>query len=406
MIPKDVDQITEADLKELIENFVAERKTIEYKRELPGKKDSDKKEFLADVSSFTNASGGDIVYGMDEENGLPKELTGLALDVGGVEREILRVEQLMASGIRPRIVGHKMREILLSNNKVALIVRVPKSWQSPHRVIFGGHDKFYGRNAKGKYPLDVDELRVAFNLSETISERIRSFRADRIAKILADEGPISLEPYAKIVLHVMPVGSFGRPQSYNIRKYYEEYKKINLLLKLNAFTSSGRRYNFNGILAYCMPRGGKCWSYVQLFKNGVVEAVDTYYIMERDGKKCVPSQYENRVVKGLENYLSLLKDLGVDMPAVVSLTLAGVQGYAMDKRYQPVHVQHRVVEPQRIVENILLVPEVEVRSYEEKAVDILKGSFDAVWNAGGLEGSPNYDHDGKWIGNGKGKKNA
>lgn len=108
MIPKDIDQITEANLKELIENSIAERKTIEYKRELPGNKDSDKKEFLADVSSFANASRGDIIYGIKEENSLPKEVRGLELDAGGVEREILRLEQLMASGIRPRIVGHKI----------------------------------------------------------------------------------------------------------------------------------------------------------------------------------------------------------------------------------------------------------------------------------------------------------
>lgn len=61
MISKGIEQITEEDLQNLIGNSVSERKTIEYKQTLPGNSDSDKKEFLADVSSFANASSGDLI---------------------------------------------------------------------------------------------------------------------------------------------------------------------------------------------------------------------------------------------------------------------------------------------------------------------------------------------------------
>jgi hypothetical protein len=43
----------------LVDNQVSEHKTIEYKEALLGNADGDKKEFLADVSSFANESGGD-----------------------------------------------------------------------------------------------------------------------------------------------------------------------------------------------------------------------------------------------------------------------------------------------------------------------------------------------------------
>ena len=56
-----VDQINESHLCALIENAVAERRTVEYKRELPERHDEAKKEFLADVSPFANANGGDLV---------------------------------------------------------------------------------------------------------------------------------------------------------------------------------------------------------------------------------------------------------------------------------------------------------------------------------------------------------
>ena len=66
MISKNIDQIIENDLKALIDNSVLEGKTIEYKQSLPSNSDSDKKEFLADISSFANASGGDLIYGIIE----------------------------------------------------------------------------------------------------------------------------------------------------------------------------------------------------------------------------------------------------------------------------------------------------------------------------------------------------
>jgi len=39
---------------------------LDYKRDVPGESDQDKKEFLADISSFANATGGDLIYGVDE----------------------------------------------------------------------------------------------------------------------------------------------------------------------------------------------------------------------------------------------------------------------------------------------------------------------------------------------------
>ncbi len=72
--------LDETDLQSLINNQVTEGKSVEYKSSLPGNSDRDKKEFLADVSSFSNSAGGYLLYGITEENGLPQELIGL----GGV----------------------------------------------------------------------------------------------------------------------------------------------------------------------------------------------------------------------------------------------------------------------------------------------------------------------------------
>ena len=115
MINKDIDQITEQDLQELIDNEVIEAKTSEYKGELPGGTDSEKKEFLADISSFANASGGDIIYGItsDKNTGKPLELKGLSIT--NADNEILRLENIIRDGIEPRIPSINTKSIQLTN---------------------------------------------------------------------------------------------------------------------------------------------------------------------------------------------------------------------------------------------------------------------------------------------------
>jgi predicted HTH transcriptional regulator len=80
---KTVDSIEEADLQELVDTQVRESKELDYKEHLSVEQPSEKKEFLNDISSFANASGGYLIYGIKESKedaGSPVELSGLQLD--------------------------------------------------------------------------------------------------------------------------------------------------------------------------------------------------------------------------------------------------------------------------------------------------------------------------------------
>ena len=77
---KPLDEIEESDLQALLDNPVPERKRIEYKSELPTDRFKDRKEFLADVSSFANTVGGYLVYRVREEDGMPVEMCGVEVD--------------------------------------------------------------------------------------------------------------------------------------------------------------------------------------------------------------------------------------------------------------------------------------------------------------------------------------
>lgn len=91
MISKPLDQITEEDLHNLVITAAAERKTLDYKQQLPETNDAGKRELLADVSSFANTAGGDLVFGMTENAGVPTGIPGV--QIGDTDQEILRFRQ-------------------------------------------------------------------------------------------------------------------------------------------------------------------------------------------------------------------------------------------------------------------------------------------------------------------------
>src|SRR5947209_3490588 len=157
---KHMEDVEEADLQGLVSGGVSEGRLIEYKLALPGGGDNDKKEFLADVSSFANTSGGDIVYGMREHQGAAAELVGIPARDWDAER--LRLEEIIRNGIAPRIPGLTIKVVPLESSGAALVIRIPRSFAKPHMVIFKGSSRFFSRNTSGKYQLDVAELRAAF----------------------------------------------------------------------------------------------------------------------------------------------------------------------------------------------------------------------------------------------------
>jgi predicted HTH transcriptional regulator len=133
LLGKALETINESDLQGLVDNRTIENKYLEYKRELPGERDSDKKEFLADISSFANTSGGDLIFGISTVRGTPREFCGL--QVANVDQEISRLENIMRTGLAPRIQTH-IRPVGKSESRIAIIVRVKKSWAAPHMITF------------------------------------------------------------------------------------------------------------------------------------------------------------------------------------------------------------------------------------------------------------------------------
>ena len=267
---KPLDAIKEEDLRNLVNEKVFECKILEYKKTLPNFGiPNNKKEFLADVSSFANASGGDLIYGIEEDKGIPVEAYGLEIPDKDIDKLKRQIEGIIRLNIGPRIPGVSIQPIKLENGRYIIIIRIPKSWASPHMVTLElrDHERFFSRTSSGKYPLDVSELRTAFVLSETIAERIKNFRNDRISNILSGETPVPLDDNPKIILHVIPFTAFDISKTLPTSSLTEISRKIHPIFNITAYH---HRYNLDGYLAY---RDEPSDGYLQLFRNGIIEVV-------------------------------------------------------------------------------------------------------------------------------------
>lgn len=392
---KNLSSIVIEDLQALIDNEVSESKTIEFKETLPSNSRDDKKEFLADVSSFANAGGGLLIYGIKEEQGIAVELSGLRNI--NVDSEILRLENLLRDSIEPRVPSIQISSVPLQSGGNILIIQVPRSWAQPHVVNFSGHWRFYSRNSAGKYALDVSELRSAFNLSGAIAERIRLFRTERLGKIFAGETPLMLAGGAKVVLHVVPLNSLDTAaEVFDVSKFADE-QYLYAPISANGWNN---RYNFDGYLTYAEKSDDmNASTYLQIFRNGIIEAVDERLLRPRIGNgRSIPSvAFEDTLLKSLLRYLEIQKRLGIPTPLFVMLSIIGVSGYVMNARGP----RHRFLvedEGHPIDRDVLVIPEIMIDDFNCDPFETMRPAFDAVWNAAGWPRSMNYDREGKWIG--------
>jgi hypothetical protein len=381
--------IAEQDLMELLTNAVPEGLMLDYKRDLPGGADGDKREFLADVSSFANSYGGDLLFGMEERDDRPVAVPG----VPPIEAasSILRLESSIREGITPRINGVVSRVIALASGKCVLIIRIPRSFAAPHMVTFGNLSRFYARTTRGKYQLNVDELRRAFVAGETAREHAVAFRAERIAHILAGDTPIHMDDRAKVVLHMLPLENTGSSGSFPLDRVVASPARPKPL------HSEHRqyRYNLNGLLFYASgEHRDKTHSYLQIFRSGALEAVCSSLVWPDGADKFIRTVVvEPNVIDGLHEYREFYAAMDVAPPFTAMVSLLGVQGYRVLPK-----IANRDWGSFRLplAEVDLLLPDVQIADSSVASSDVLRSAFDVLWQAAGWERSMNYGPDGSY----------
>lgn len=388
MIPKRFADIEKSDIDALLENAVSESRTLDYKEKLPGNSSEDRKEFLADVISFANASGGDLVFGVSEQRDAENKLTGLPgsiLGLAGInaDNEILRLESMLRDNIEPRLPSVRMCGIPGFTEGPVIIIRVEQSWTAPHRSKQDRH--FYSRTSAGKYQMDVGEIRSAFALSSNLADSIRQFRDGRLARIVADEIPVPFGIGAWMVLHLIPQSSVLPSTVINLQPFVQNNSDRQLLRPMR-YDSWNSRYNYEG---YCTSN---TLSYTQLFRSGAIEFALGNLASDEQGTLAIPAAVATgELLYSVELGLNALHKLDVSLPIFALISFVDVINHKL-----AIHQQWMNTYP--IDRNVLMLPDIMISDWDTEPHRLLQPTFDALWQTVGFPKCTYYDHDGSWIG--------
>jgi hypothetical protein len=375
---------SEQDLTNLIQNEVIENQTLEYKKAISLDQKLAKTEFLRDVSSFANAVGGHLIIGIDEVDGKPASVS----PVSNVSAEdlIQQIKQLCSAHIEPKLVGIQYQPINIQGGFV-LVMWIPKTWSGPHMVKME-EDRFWVRHANGKERMTVPELRASYLLSQSVAERMRSFRVRRLASIVAEETPIPLIGDAKVVLHILPLSAFDQTSEVDISKF-DQGPLVARPMHLERWSSG---FNFDGHYAGSLETHVASTDYIQVFRNGCIELANTSLLLPHREQKLFTRTLEITLAKALSESLSLLANLGLGPPAFGMVSLLNVRGYSMeiDPRFQTSYGR-------RCDRQQILLPDFEIKEFLHPASHILlKQSSEILWQSCGYARSLHYDAAGNW----------
>lgn len=381
------EQIDLNDLQELVQVEVPESLRLEYKSEIYGNSDSDKRELLKDVSSFANAHGGHLILGIQEANGIATKLVGVKCD--DPDAEILRMVQILRSGIEPVISGTQIKALPLDKDRCAFLLRIPRSWNPPHRVIAKNINRFYMRHSAGIHEPSIEELRILFSQSSTALEAAKAFRDERIRSIYENEGPRPLIGNGRLIIHIIPTAAFSGMVNINIGAAHEAHQHFRPLASMGMTP----RFNYYGFIN---ERGGDDnYGYTQVFRNGSLEATMANLVRERDGSLGIPGlKVERSIFEVLSSYIFGLRDIGVPPPLIIMITFEGVGG----AHYHAIRNDWDGYYP-TLPNDLICLPECFLEDYGEPISHhrAVRPAFDALWNAIGYSEAQLFNEEGQWI---------
>ena len=371
-------EIIENDIQDLIDNKISEQKTLEYKRQLPDKNKEDEKiKILQCITSFANTDGGVIVFGLSAN----KEDD--SIEVHGIDTptdsDFLYLQNIIKDRIAPRMNPPDFKDLLINGKKIYLM-KIYSSYTKPHFV--NSNFIFYGRNSSGKYALDITDIRNLFLQSKNIEEQFENFKIQRIMKLKSGNFPFKYNSNKIISLHIASISSLNN----NIQLSMSEHKndfQVFLPMKNGGYS---RVINYDGCLNYWYEREGKMYSYVQIFRSGIIEATQFNFFNYENENIIYGKQVESELILAIKKYINGLDNINVGFPFFISISLLNIKGHKIVVNRNSNNFTHP--DFLEIFDEDLLLPTIFVENINELE-EKMKFCFDVFWNSNGYTGSPN-----------------
>lgn len=389
-LPSNLLETTQADIQRLIAERVQEGQHLDFKRELPTAWDAAAKhDLLADVTAFANSGGGDVVFGVDE-NEAAEASAIVPQAFASVDQEVRRLQDFLLNLTEPRLPGVQVHALPVTEGDATgyvVLIRVAQSWAGPHRVKTNQH--VYVREGLRKRPVDVPELRALFLRTENQAQRVRDFRSNRLSKVMTGETPTPLMAGPQLIVHVIPTeAALGLVQIDPV-----PYSRgATSLPMIGEQLGRAGTLNFDGVYAVLPTRDALAAGYTQLFRQGYIEAVWVLSPFHDVTEPVLPGiAYENYINVLLTRVRADLIRNGMRGEMTVFLSLLGADQvvFAGPSSFGFGSKHYRFDRQSLLLPDVLIPAEVEPGRGMRPAYDLMCQSV-------GMEGSANYGPDGEW----------
>jgi hypothetical protein len=380
---KSLTDLTPNDCDDLVRGAVGEGTHIDFKSALVGGTSEDRKKFLADVCAFANAHGGELVLGIQENAaGAASAVAPLVLNP---DAEILRLENMIADGLDPKLFGVRMRAVPYGGGHV-LVIRVPKSVSGTHRSKADQH--FYVRESRSNRQLDVPAIRTRFEGEMTRQTRLENYLAQRYAALLLDSTAMPMMPGPKGAVHIFPALRGFDDEQFNV----SNVSTVGQLPVPTRPRSLDCRMSFEGPIHHPSIVDGRIRAFSLAHHFGIVEGVWKSGDPQGADTLISPEGVEVDSLAFVVDAIGTMRErLGVELPLLVRLAIVGGLGATIKSEDQRRYNYGDDMHLNRIDRSALVFPDVLITEWPTTNIaELFRPVFDRLWQTSGYVRSSMY----------------
>jgi Putative DNA-binding domain len=380
-------ELSESAIKELVDNGATESKFLDFKKTLPSRDEKSRSELLKDICAFANCEGGYLLYGIEEKSGQASKICPIFDEVA--DHAIRRLGQIIEAGIEPRVSGIQFTAIDCEEGYV-LAVRIPASFDGPHRFSSNGNSKFVMRNGTHTSELTYTQLRSAFDRTASLADRARKTWLDRWKSTSNGETWKPLRKAPICLVQFVPLASMAGRQMISMTEVQAHYSDF----MFSDWGGASSTYNLDGLVVHHGDITSDVGAFTQVHRTGVIEAYRTGGRLW-DDKKIIPSTtIASFFREAIGKFLGTAIKFELYGPAILNAAILDVVDYefALGERFYSrgpaVADRAHLVLPEVWIEDVM-----SPRSVDEIARPIL----DILWQSFGRPMCSEYNQDGVWA---------
>lgn len=393
---KPFERIVEDDVRALVTGGVFEDRTLEFKSRLNLDGDQQRAEFLKDLSAFANASGGTIVYGIEEGSG---DNQGRAVNATGLrlspEETHQLIENLLRDGVDPRIPSVLHKAVRASGDSYFYVVRVAGSALAPHMVMLPPlRYRFFQRLNTSVSTMSASQISELVLRARSAMDRAEALVAKR-QKLLQERGMGRMvqtaEGSARVaasqaILHVVPLFPLENPWNLGIPEAHQRLQEVKAFGATSPYSEP--RFTAEGL--YNILENMR---HVVFLRSGAVE-FQRFDVVQpgRAGELIFKAwDLEWDIVEALEECMRLTEDGLLPLPATVQLALISVD---TSQLFPHPHADQVIGRP--VSGSPLLMTPRLMTEWGETAAEVTHRMFDEIWQSWGTPRCSHYDESGNF----------